>query len=56
MVTTIPISIMKPMREVILNASPVRNRPIRPPMTASGSENKMANGALVLPKEMTMIR
>ncbi|MNT18400.1 hypothetical protein D3C72_1536030 [compost metagenome] len=47
---------MKPINEVILIASFDIIRPSSPPITARGSENRMAKGVLALPKHSTIIK
>ena len=55
-VTTIPISINAPRRAVISTEIPLMTIPKIAPIAASGREQRMAIGALIDLKVMTMIK
>ena len=44
LLTTVPISTMKPIREIIVSCWPVSSRPSRPPVKASGMVNSTMKG------------
>ena len=56
LLTTVPISTMKPMREIMVSCWPVTSRPIRPPVKASGTVNSTMKGDSRLWNCATMTR
>ena len=56
LLTTVPISTMKPIREIMVSCWPVISRPSRPPVKASGTVNSTMKGDSRLWNCATMTR